>query len=132
MKRSFTLIEIMIVVAIIAILAAIAIPNLLRARINAHDAAAKRDLHTLIVAIESYAAGSGSYPSSISELTNAIPPYIGQDITVGIRKGYDINCTNMTAYSYTCTATPQVCRRSGSRNYTVTIGNVWTETDCTP
>ena len=128
----FTLVEIMIVAAILGVIAAIVIPNLIRARIATHDAAAKRDLHTLVAGIESYAATSGSYPANITELTKVIPPYINEDITLGIRKGYHITCSNMTTYSYTCTAIPQSCQRSGSKNYTVTTGNVWTETDCTP
>jgi len=58
MRKGFTLVEIMIVVAIIALLAAIAIPNLLRARLNANDAAAKASLQALVTAIESYAASA--------------------------------------------------------------------------
>ena len=128
---SFTLVEIMIVVAIIAILAAIAIPNLLRARINSHDAAAKRELHTLVVAIESYAATSGAYPTNTSVLVGENPPYLNEDITLQIRKGYNITC-NLTSYSYNCTAIPQTCLRTGSKNYTVTTGSVWTTEDCVP
>ena len=46
-RKGFTLVEIMIVVAIIALLAAIAIPNLLRARHNANESAALAPLKTL-------------------------------------------------------------------------------------
>ena len=46
-RHGFTLVEIMIVVAIISLLAAIAIPNLLRARHNANEAAAIAALRTI-------------------------------------------------------------------------------------
>ena len=49
-SRSFTLIELMIVIAIIAIIAAIAIPNLLSARLNANETAAIATLRNIISA----------------------------------------------------------------------------------
>lgn len=54
MKKAFTLIELLIVVAIIAILAAIAVPNFLEAQTRAKVARVKNDLRTMATAIESY------------------------------------------------------------------------------
>ena len=61
-KRAFTLIELLIVVAIIAILAAIAVPNFLEAQIRSKIARAKSDLRTLALACETYRIDDSKYP----------------------------------------------------------------------
>lgn len=120
----------MIVVAIIALLAAIAIPNLLRARLNANEARAKATLHGLITAVESYAAQEGDYPSNETDLTNLTPPYLNVPTCNQTRGGYYINCTNFSSAGYNISAVPQVCNTTGTKTWTVTTGNIWTESGC--
>ena len=61
-KRSFTLIELLIVVAIIGILAAIAVPNFLNARTKASIARVKADFRTITTAMQSYFMDNNDYP----------------------------------------------------------------------
>lgn len=63
---AFTLIELLIVVAIIAILAAIAVPNFLEAQTRAKVSRAKSDLRTLDTAITTYAVDYNCYPAAIA------------------------------------------------------------------
>jgi len=60
--RAFTLIELLIVVAIIAILAAIAVPNFLEAQTRSKVSRAKSDMRALATAIEAYQVDENSYP----------------------------------------------------------------------
>ena len=61
-RRAFTLIELLIVVAIIAILAAIAVPNFLEAQTRAKVSRVKNDMRTIATAMESYFVDSNTYP----------------------------------------------------------------------
>jgi prepilin-type N-terminal cleavage/methylation domain-containing protein len=64
-QRGFTLIELMIVVVVIGILAAIAIPNYTSLQNNAHESGVKANMHTLQVCLEDFSIqNDGFYPTS--------------------------------------------------------------------
>jgi prepilin-type N-terminal cleavage/methylation domain-containing protein len=65
MNRAFTLIELLIVVAIIAILAAIAVPNFLEAQARAKVSRTKTDMRACATAVEAYAVDHSKYPPPI-------------------------------------------------------------------
>lgn len=71
-SRGFTLLEIVILVAILSILASIAVPNLARARQNAEDARTEKELQGIYTAIVMFEAFNGRKPISWAELD----PYI--------------------------------------------------------
>ena len=125
LKRGFTLVEIMIVVAIIALLAAIAIPNLLRARHNANEAAAISALRTLSSAMESYRAAQTppSYPASLVVLSNETPPYIDSTLAGGTKQGYSYAYTS-GANTYSATASPVTVNVTGTRIFFVNESGV--------
>ena len=122
-KHGFTLVEIMIVVAIISLLAAIAIPNLLRARHNANESAALGSLRTLSSAEESYRANQN--PVTYGSLANLLAPptggpaYIDAILAAGAKQGYNFVMSALTANTYTVTATPQIAGQTGTRVFTV-------------
>lgn len=60
--RAFTLIELLIVVAIIAVLAAIAVPNFLEAQTRSKVSRVRSDLRTIATALEAYATDYNAYP----------------------------------------------------------------------
>ena len=65
-KRAFTLIELLIVVAIIAIVAAIAVPNFLEAQTRSKVSRAKSDMRTIATALEMYRVDRNKYPPDAS------------------------------------------------------------------
>jgi type II secretion system protein G len=82
-ERGFTLIEMMIVVAIISILVGILVPNFMRARAQAQTAACEANLKEIATALEEYQTDHEAYPdvTSATDVTNTetnIGQYIRQ------------------------------------------------------
>jgi len=77
-RGGFTLVEIMIVVAIIALLASIAVPNFLRARLRSQATACKQDLRMLDAAIEQFAIENNKKPTDAVGPAD-LKPYIKEN-----------------------------------------------------
>lgn len=91
-KKGFTLIELMIVIAIIAIIAAIAIPNLVQSRIRANEASAVTAVKAYATAQVTFAAGRHG-----REATNLTPNTVATDYCPNFRNlfyGVQANDTN--------------------------------------
>ena len=125
-RKGFTLVEIMIVVAIIALLAAIAIPNLLRARHNANETAAIGAMRTLLTAVESFRAAQTppTYPANLAALSAAVPPYVGGTLAAAVnpgtaRQGYFYTYALTNANAFTLQGTPATVGTTGTRRFFV-------------
>src|SRR5665213_2377101 len=98
-QKGFSLIELLIVVAIILIIAAIAIPNLLRAKIAANEASAVGSLRTINTASVAYSTTYGTYPTALSNLgpstspTSTTADLIDSVLVTGTKSGYSFSFT---------------------------------------
>ena len=107
-RKGFTLIELMIVIAIIAILAAILVPNFIRARAQGQVTGCKSNLKNIGTALEMYSTDAGGrFPTALARLTpnylKTVPtcPSSGTQSYTG---GYNY-ATNPDAYTVCCAGT---------------------------
>jgi type IV pilus assembly protein PilA len=126
-QRGFSLIELLIVVAIILIIAAIAIPNFLHSKIAANQASAVGSMRSLNTACVSYSTSYGQFPSALTNLgpvgSGVTPSSTSSDLidsvlASGSKSGYTFTYTaGASAQSYSITATPIIPASSGQNMY---------------
>jgi prepilin-type N-terminal cleavage/methylation domain-containing protein len=97
-SAGFTLVEIMIVVAIIGLLATIAIPNFVRARLKAQESACINNLKQIDGAKQTWALENRASQTSVPALSN-IQPYLGRG-TAGTAPTCPADAANSFATSY--------------------------------
>lgn len=124
--KGFSLIELLIVVAIILIIAAIAIPNLLRSRMAANESSAVASIRSINTAAVNYSsAWMNGYPSTLTEIgtTSATQAscdasmYIDTILTSGNKSGYSYT---MAGGSAAVTAPPGCSTAGYTDGYSIT------------
>ncbi len=129
-QKGFSLIELLIVVAIILIIAAIDIPNLLKSKMAANESSAVGSIRTLNTGEVTYSAGCPNvgYSATIIELnTGAIcasgTGIIDNVLATGIKSGYQFTyapgpaAANGVVSTYTLSAVPLTVGTTGQRGF---------------
>ena len=107
-EKGFTLIELMIVIAIIGILAAIAIPQFSAYRQRSYNSSANADLRNAATAQEAWYVDNMTYTATVADLLGTY----GLFITTGVQMS--ITAANATQY------TMRAYHTSGNRTYSIT------------
>ena len=148
--RGFTLLELLVVVAVIATLSAMAVSQVLRARISANEAAAIASVRAVNTAQQNYSQKCQGFAANLLELKNA-GNFLSPDLTASdpvAKSGYTISlapsasavaipappagCTGPQT-SYYATAAPLTLGATGNRSFaTDAQGTIFYATTATP
>jgi len=137
-RRGFSLIELLIVIAIILVIVTIAVPQYNKQMMSAHETAAIQAIRTIHAVETQYYSQFGRYAVSLAELgppaSGAAGPaaadLIAADFATGKKSGF-IFTVAATPTGYAVTAVPEQFGGSGRRTFysdqTMTIRNNWSQ-----
>jgi prepilin-type N-terminal cleavage/methylation domain-containing protein len=114
-KQGFTIVELMIVIAIIAIIAAIAIPSLIQARKNGNENSAISSMRSLVTSNEQYRTRFLTYAGTLANL-EATGYFFGLS-PVSPKAGYLFTYTRSGIALWTCNANPVAFGQEGDRGF---------------
>jgi len=107
-KKGFTLVEIMIVVAIIALIAAIAISNVLRGRTTSNEAAAVGNMRALVSSLHMFHSVNAQFPASFC---------VAMSASTVSGNNYTYTGAAAPAETYTILAVPTTLGTTGTRSF---------------
>ena len=141
-RRGFSLIELLIVIAIILVIVTIAVPQYNKQMMSAHETAAIQAIQTIHAVETQYYSQFGRYAVSLAELgppaSGAAGPaaadLISKDLTEGKKSGY-VFTVSATPTGYAVSAVPESFNSSGRRTFysdqTLVVRNNWSQEPAT-
>jgi type IV pilus assembly protein PilA len=137
-RRGFSLIELLIVIAIILVIVTIAVPQYNKQMMSAHETAAIQAIQTIHAVETQYYSQFGRYAVSLAELgppasgaaSPAAADLISKDLTEGKKSGY-VFTVAATPTGYSISAVPETFNSSGRRTFysdqTLVVRNNWSQ-----